>query len=126
MKAVLLTLALFATATSVFAEKPKKKDNEPSAVSSDPVVGKWKVDHAKGEDVIWTFSANGALERHSKRLHEKGKWKRLNDQIPPAYQCQLNGGAAVIKVTYSSDPEHLSLHADDNNTRATAKRFQLK
>jgi len=125
MKKLVFALALIAVACPAFAEKPKKTE-EAAMASLDPVVGKWKVDRAKGEDVIWTFSANGALERHSRNLHEKGKWKRLTDQTPPSYQCELNGGAAVIKVTYSSDPEHLSLHSGDNKTRATAKRFHLK
>jgi len=125
MKNFVFALVLLAATANAFAGKSKTA--EPSAaVSSDPVVGKWKVDRAEGEDVIWTFYPNGTMERHSRHLHEKGDWKRLNELNPPGYQCVLNGAAAVIKVSYSSNPEHLSIHSDNNNTRATAKRLQLK
>ena len=103
-----LALVLLTAAVDVFAERPKKP--QPSAaVSSDPIVGKWTVERAQKEDVVWIFNANHTLERISKNMHEKGRWHKLNDLTPPAYQCVLNSGAAIIKVTYSADPEHLSL-----------------
>ena len=125
MKKVAFAFALIAVTTSAFAQNPKN-GGEANAASSDPILGKWKVDRAKGEDMIWTFSANGSVERHIRKLNEKGTWKRINDQTPPSYQCVLNGGAAVVKVTYSANPEHLSMRWDDNSTRATAKRFEVK
>jgi len=120
-----LALVLLTAAVDVFAERPKKP--QPSAaVSSDPIVGKWTVERAQKEDVVWIFNANHTLERISKNMHEKGRWHKLNDLTPPAYQCVLNSGAAIIKVTYSADPEHLSLLMEDNRTRTTAKRLHLK
>jgi hypothetical protein len=125
MKNFAFALVLLTATANAFAANAKTA--EPfAAVSPDPVVGKWKVDRAEGEDVIWTFYPNGTMERHSRHLHERGNWKRLNELNPPGYQCVLNGAAAVIKVSYSGDPEHLSIHSDNNKTRATAKRLQLK
>jgi len=124
MKHFTFALVLLTAAANVFAERPKKP--EPSAaVSSDPVVGKWKIEHPKG-DVVWTFHANQSLERISKLGHEKGKWQKMNDLTPPAYQCVFKGGADIVKVTYSADPEHLSMLREDNRTRVTAKRISLK
>jgi hypothetical protein len=126
LKHVAVAFALLAAA-NVFAEGPKepKKPDPSAAVSSDPVVGKWKIEHPKG-DVVWTFHANQSLERISKLGHEKGKWQKMNDLTPPAYQCVFKGGADIVKVTYSADPEHLSMLREDNRTRVTAKRISLK
>jgi hypothetical protein len=125
MKHFTFALVLLTAAANVFAERPKKP--QPSAaVDSDPVVGKWTVERAQKEDVVWIFNANHTLERISKNMHEKGRWHKLSDLTPPAYQCVLNSGAAIIKVTYSADPEHLSLLMEDNRTRTTAKRLHVK
>jgi hypothetical protein len=125
LRHVACAVAFLAAVASVFAERPKKP--QPSAaVASDPVVGKWTVERAQKEDVVWIFNANHTLERISKNMHEKGRWHKLSDLTPPAYQCVLNSGAAIIKVTYSADPEHLSLLMEDNRTRTTAKRLHVK
>ena len=57
MKHFTFALVLLTAAANVFAERPKKP--QPSAaVASDPVVGKWTVERAQKEDVVWIFNAN--------------------------------------------------------------------
>lgn len=95
-------------------------------VSSEPIVGTWKRD-TPGEDIVFTFSANGKVKRHRGNWHEEGKWKRLPGEVTIAYQCVFNGGTAIIKVNYEASPEHISLRSDENNKKyGTLKRLQVK
>lgn len=130
MTHLFFALALIAMAAPASAEKPKKSPAETAVASSEPIVGKWKRDvqkNGKKEDTIWTFSAKGSVERHSGTWHEKGTWKRISDPESPAYQCVMNGGAAIINITYLAVPEHISLHSSENSAKyGTLVRLQLK
>ena len=129
VKNLIFALTLIAMAAPVSAEKPKKSPAT-AADAAEPIVGRWKRDDPKTEkkeDTIWTFSAKGTVERHSRNFHEQGKWKKIKDTETPSYQCVMNGGAAVINLTYLAVPEHISLHSADTHAKyGTLVRLQIK